>query len=59
MCVRNLRSLLICIAYRVLFYTVVTPACGFSLTLRIAEKRVEQAIYGEEGLTVCSGIVQG
>ena len=43
-------------------YTVVTPACKlpvFLLHYVIAEKGVGHAIYGEEGTTVCRGIVQG
>ena len=41
---------------------VVTPACKlpvFLLHYVIAEKGVGHAIYGEEGRTVCRGIVQG
>ena len=41
---------------------VVTPACKlpvFLLHYVIAEKGVGHAIYGEEGLTVCRGVVQG
>ena len=39
--------------------TVVTPACKLPVFLVIAEKGVGHAIYGEEGRTVCRGIVQG
>ena len=44
------------------YYAVVTPACKlpvFLLHYVIAEKGVGHAIYGEEGRTVCRGIVQG
>ena len=40
-------------------YTVVTPACKLPVFLVIAEKGVGHAIDGEEGRTVCRGIVQG
>ena len=42
--------------------SVVTSACKlpvFLLHYIIAEKGVGHAIYGEEGRTVCRGIVQG
>ena len=41
---------------------MVTPACKlpvFLLHYVITEKGVGHAIYGEEGRTVCRGIVQG
>ena len=38
---------------------VVTPACKLPVFLVIAEKGVGHAIDGEEGRTVCRGIVQG
>ena len=46
----------------IIVYTVVTPACKlpvFLLHYVIAEKGVGHAIYGEEGRTVCRGIVRG
>ena len=38
---------------------MVTPACKLPVFHVIAEKGVGHAIYGEEGRTVCRGIVQG
>ena len=49
--------------YRIYNHPLITEqACKlpvFLLHYVIAEKGVGHAIYGEEGLTVCRGIVQG